>query len=122
MPPIAGDRCYAEGRRRDGKYTKICKDVFPVLCIFTFVNTDFCRFLAIVEKQIRCNFHFWSFFAHISLLFFVYLYNYARITKYIKLPEVVMINVKTDTPYVNNMLNMFHSGSLFRNLLYLCKK
>ena len=27
------------------KYTNICKDVFPVLCIFTFVNTYFCRFL-----------------------------------------------------------------------------
>lgn len=27
------------------KYTNICKDVFPVLCIFTFVNTDFCTFL-----------------------------------------------------------------------------
>ena len=90
--------------------------------IFTSVNANFCRFLAIVEKQVRCNFHFWSFFAHISLLFFVYLYNYARITKYIKLPEIVMINVKTDTLYVNNMLNIFYSGSLFRNLLYLCKK
>ena len=27
------------------KYTNICKVVFPVLCIFTFVNTDFCTFL-----------------------------------------------------------------------------
>jgi len=27
------------------KYTNICKDVFPVLCIFTFVNTDSCTFL-----------------------------------------------------------------------------
>ena len=27
------------------KYTNICKDVFPVLCIFTFVTTDFCTFL-----------------------------------------------------------------------------
>ena len=27
------------------KYTNICKDVFPVLCIFTFVNAFFCRFL-----------------------------------------------------------------------------
>ena len=122
MSPITGDRYYAEGRRRDVKYTNICKDVFPVLCIFTFVNTDFCRFLAIVEKQVRCIFHFWSFFAHISLLFFVYLYNYTRITKYIKLPEVVMVNVKTGTLCVNNMLNIFYSGSLFRNLLYLCKK
>ena len=91
-------------------------------CIFTSVNANFCRFLAIVEKQVRCNFHFWSFIAHISLLFFVYLYNYARIIKYIKLPKIVMINVKTDTLYVNNMLNTFYSGSLFRNLLYLCKK
>ena len=40
-----GDRYYADGRRRDGKYTNICKDVFPVLCIFTFVNTCFYRFL-----------------------------------------------------------------------------
>ena len=30
------------------KYTNICKDVFPVLCIFTFVNTDFCRFLQLL--------------------------------------------------------------------------
>ena len=35
------------------KYTNICKDVFPVLCIFTFVNTDFWRFLQILA--IRCE-------------------------------------------------------------------
>lgn len=104
--------------KRKSKHQKIWRCFF---CIFTSVNANFCRFLAIVEKQVRCNFHFLSFFAHISLLFFVYLYNYARITKYIKLPEVVMVNVKTDTLYVNNMLNMFCSGSLFRFFISLQK-
>ena len=34
------------------KYTNICKDVFPVFCIFTFVNADFCRFLQLLCGEI----------------------------------------------------------------------
>ena len=33
------------------KYTNICKDVFPVLCIFTFVNTDSCTFLYSLRSE-----------------------------------------------------------------------
>jgi hypothetical protein len=33
------------------KYTNICKDDFPVLCIFTFVNTDSCTFLYSLRSE-----------------------------------------------------------------------
>lgn len=40
------------------KYTNICKDVFPVLCIFTFVNTYFCRFLQSLKMVWKSNLQF----------------------------------------------------------------
>ena len=40
------------------RYTNICKDVFPVLCIFTFVNTDFCRFLQSLRSELSATSHF----------------------------------------------------------------
>ncbi len=43
------------------KYTNICKDVFPVLCIFTFVNADFCRFLQSLRSELGATSHFSSF-------------------------------------------------------------
>ena len=88
---------------------------------FVYLHT-LMQIFAIAEKRVKCNLHFWSFLAHISLQFFVYLYNYARIIKYIKLSTIVTINVKFSTLCVNKMLNPLHFGMLLRNLLYLCKK
>ena len=48
------------------KYTNICKDVFPVLCIFTFVNTDFCRFLQLLWSE-------WSVTSNFSPFRYIYL-------------------------------------------------
>ena len=54
------------------KYTNICKEVFPVLCIFTFVNTDFCTFLYSlwIEWSATSNF---SPFRYIYLCSFLYI-------------------------------------------------
>ena len=60
------------------KYTNICKDVFPVLCIFTFVNTYFCRFLQSLKMVRRVTSNFSFFRVHLSLQFFVYLYNQTK--------------------------------------------
>ena len=43
------------------KYINICKDIFPVLCIFTFVNTDFCTFLYSLRSEWRATFTFCPF-------------------------------------------------------------
>ena len=43
------------------KYTNICKDVFPVLCIFTFVNTDSCTFLYSLRSEWRATSNFCPF-------------------------------------------------------------
>ena len=48
------------------KYTNICKDVFPVLCIFTFVNMDFCRFLQSLWSE-------WSVTSNFSSFRYIYL-------------------------------------------------
>ena len=50
------------------KYTNICKDVFPVLCIFTFVNTCFCRFLQSLRSE-------WSATCNFSPFRYIYLCN-----------------------------------------------
>ena len=51
----------------------ICKDVFPVLCIFTFVNTDFCRFLQSLKMVWRVTSNF-SFFRYIYLCSSLYIF------------------------------------------------
>ena len=56
------------------KYTNICKDVFPVLCIFTFVNTDFCTFLYSLWSEWNATSNFCPFryiYLCSSLYFFV---------------------------------------------------
>ena len=60
------------------KYTNICKDVFPVLYIFTFVNTCFCRFLQSLKMVWRVTSNFSFFKVHLSLQFFVYLCNLTK--------------------------------------------
>lgn len=55
------------------KYTNICKDVFPVLCIFTFVNTDSCTFLYSLRSEWRATSNF-SFFRYIYLCSSLYIF------------------------------------------------
>ena len=81
--PIKRDRYYAEGRKiyknlqmklpSKIKYTNICKDVFPVFCIFTFVNTYFCRFLQSLKMVWRVTSNF-SFFRYIYLCSSLYIF------------------------------------------------
>ena len=57
------------------KYTNICKDVFPVLCIFTFVNTYFCRFLQSLKMVCRVTYTF-SFYRYIYLCSSLYIFEF----------------------------------------------
>ena len=55
------------------KYTNICKDVFPVLFIITFVNTCFYRFLQSLKMVWRVTSNF-SFFRYIYLCSSLYIF------------------------------------------------
>ena len=55
------------------KYTNICKDVFPVLCIFTFVNTDSCTFLYSLRSEWRATSNF-CLFRYIYLCSSLYIF------------------------------------------------